>query len=139
MHHAGELGASTALDIDDGAHGGTSTGESAEEAGDSVADALPYQFTVAVVLGLSDIVGHNRGEEGVDRAKSGQGQSGDDSGHEDGDPIKPSKRYLAVGEERHRDTGGYFTDDGHTIHIDKERDNGHYEEGHQCGWHFFGK
>ena len=70
MYHAGELGTSARLDVDDGSHGGTGTWQTTEEAGDSVAYALPYELAVGVVLGFGDIVGHNRGEQRIDGAEA---------------------------------------------------------------------
>ena len=131
MDHAGELCTSAAFDVDDGTHCCACAWESAEESGDGVTDALSNQFAVAVVLGLGNVVGHYRGEQGVDGAETGECETGDESRGNDCTPVDVAERHGAVGEERHRQTRRYFTDDRYTAHIDEQRDYSHNDESHK--------
>ena len=45
------------VNVHDGTHGGAGAGQTAEQAGNHVADALADQFTVRLVVGAGDAVG----------------------------------------------------------------------------------
>ena len=136
MGHAGELGAPTAFDVDDGAHGGAGTGKAAEETCNSVADALTDELAVGVVLCLCNIVCHDGGEESIDGAETREGETRDDGGHEYGAPIKAGEVDIVVKEERHGEARGDFTDDVKRVFWEEKRDHGHKDEGHESGGDF---
>ena len=138
MDHAGELRAAAALDVDDGTHGGAGTRQTAEEAGNGVAYTLPYELTVAVMLGLGDIVGDDGGKQCVDGAEACKSEAGDDSSHEDSAPVDAGEGDALFGKERHGDARGNLADGGYAVHIDEERDHSHHDEGDESGGHFLG-
>ena len=131
MHHAGKLGTTAGFDIDNGTHGSASAGKTTEESSHSIANTLPYQLTVRVVLGLGDIVSHHRGEQSVDGTETRKRKTRDDGCREDGAPVETSKRHLGTGEERHGKSRGNLANDSDALHIDEQRNNGHHNESHQ--------
>ena len=90
------------------------------------------------MFGLGDIVGHNRGEQGIDAAQSCQGETRYDRGFQYGAPIQSGEAHLAVGEEGKGKPGGNASDSGHTFHIHQQTDTGHHQQGNQCRGHFLG-
>ncbi len=75
MDHAADLRAAAALHVHDCTHRGARAADSAEEAADHVANALPYQLAVAVMVSFGDIVGHHGGEQRVDAAQTRERKS----------------------------------------------------------------
>ncbi len=139
MNHAAELGAATALDVDDGTHGGTGTGKSAEETGNGIADALSDEFLVAVVLGLGDVVGHDGGEEGVDGSETGEGKAGNDGSFEDSEPVDGGHIKPRFGKEGHGEPRGNIADDVAGVEMAEEGYNSHDDEGDEGGGDFLGE
>ena len=72
MGHARPGRLTTGFDVDHRSHGGSGTGESRQEPSCGVGDALADQFTVGVVVGLGDVVGHQGGEQRVDGSEQGK-------------------------------------------------------------------
>ena len=104
-----------------------------------IPESCVRQLTIAVVLGLGDIVSHHGGEQRVNTSESCEGKSGDDGGDEDGAPIKAFEGDMIVGEERQGKSGRNLTDGGHAVHVDKTRDDSHHDKGHKRGGHFLGE
>lgn len=50
--------------------------EAAEETRNGIANTLTDEFLVLIVLRFRDIVGNDRGQQGVNGAKAGKGESG---------------------------------------------------------------
>ena len=74
MHHTRKRRAASGLHVGDGAHRGASTGQTAQQRCTHVSKALANQLAIGVVLGAGDVVGHQRGEQRVDRAEHRQGE-----------------------------------------------------------------
>ena len=83
-HHQGEQndrpqrarcpGPSAGSDVDHRARGAPGAGQSAEQAGGHVADALADQFPIRLVATPGQRVGHEGGQEAVDRTEQGEDQ-----------------------------------------------------------------
>ena len=139
VHHAADLCASATLHVDNGTHGGTSTGKTAEKARNSIADALADKFFVGVVFGLGDIVGHHGGEERVDRAEACESEAGDEGCFEDGEPVDAAEFDACFCEEGHGKAGGDVADDEFAVEFAEERDDGHNDKSHKCCGHLVGE
>ena len=74
MHHTRKRRAASGLHVGDGAHRGASTGQAPQQRSTHVSEALANQLAIGVVLGAGDVVGHQRGEQRVDRAEHRQGE-----------------------------------------------------------------
>ena len=60
VDHTAELRAATRLHVDHRTHRSSCAGKTTEQTRHGIADTLAYQLLVGIVLGLGDIVGHNR-------------------------------------------------------------------------------
>ena len=61
------------MHVGDGAHRGARSRQTPDQGGSHVADPLANEFTVRAVLGAGDVVGHQGGQQRVDRAQDGEG------------------------------------------------------------------
>ena len=71
-NHYGQLG--TGVEPDAPTPIGTGPGQAPEERCDAVSDALPDDLFVRGVLGLGQVVGHDRCEQGIDDPQKCQGE-----------------------------------------------------------------
>ena len=139
MDHTAYLGAAAALHVDNGTHRCTGTGDAAEQTADHIANTLSHKFFVAVMVGLGDIVGHNRGQQGVNRTQTCQCQTWYDAGFQNANPVDACQIHTLFGKERHRKSARDTANGQFLRHIHKERHNRHYNQSHQCGWYLLGK
>ena len=76
VRHAGERGADPRLDVDDGAHRGSRCRQTRDQTSTGVAESLANQLPVGVVVGLAEVVGHQGGQQRVDRSEQGEYSAG---------------------------------------------------------------
>ena len=139
MYHAAQLSASATAHVDHGTHGGSGTGNAAEQAADHVANALAYQLAIAVMVGFGDIVGHHRSEQRVYGAEAGERESGNDGGFQHHAPVQASQLDTLFGKERHRQTRRDSPNGQLLRHIEKQRHHRHHDESHQSGRYLLGQ
>ena len=133
MYHTAQLRATASLDIHHGAHGCSGSAYAAEESGDGITYALSDEFAVGVVLGLGDVIGHDRCEQRVDGAESGQCESRHHRGIDEREPVDALQVEFFSEEERLRQSGRNLSDGERRVDAAEERHHGHQYQRHQCG------
>ena len=77
---AGHAGGGVVVDVGHGAGDGSCGGDTAEEGGHDVGNALPHQFLIGVVVVARDAIGHGGREQALNRSEHGDDKGGGDEG-----------------------------------------------------------
>ena len=128
MKNPGQAGLTPAVDVHHRTDSSPRSGDTAEQRRYRVADSLPDEFPVGIVAGFGNVVGDDRGEQGVDSSEHGQGQGRSQIGS-DRSQTKSFKNSQLQGWKAKRNLSDVTN--GPDIELHRESGNTNCEQGDQ--------